>query len=155
MQTVGQQIKASHVPASLASRVKASQVVTCPPCTNPTLGVLKTPLGPVGAWLASILYLTSYAWIRTKDVCSLNPDICGVNSHCITTVGGYLCSCKKGYDRYPPLYNCTPVSNCKGVCGDRSTCQWIEENQSFGCSYDMGCVELMSGGCVQMKFILM
>ena len=85
-----------------------------------------------------------------KDECSLNPDICGDNSHCLNIVGGYLCSCKEGYDRCPPLYDCTPASNCKEVCGDHSTCTWIEENQSFGCSCDVGFVEVMSGGCVQM-----
>ena len=74
MQTVGQQTKVLHVPASLASRVMASQVVTCPPCANPALGALKTPLvslGPVSAWLASILCLISYAWIRTSVASTL------------------------------------------------------------------------------------
>ena len=73
MQTVEQQTKVSHVPASLASRVMATQVVTCPLCANPPLIALKTrlvSLGPVSAQLASILCPT-FAWTRTSAASTL------------------------------------------------------------------------------------
>jgi len=84
-----------------------------------------------------------------KDECSLTPDICGDNSFCVNIVGGYLCSCKEGYTRYPPSYACTQVNQCKKECGEHSMCEWNEEEQVHRCSCEEGFVELMSGGCVE------
>jgi len=84
-----------------------------------------------------------------RDECLDSPDICGENSICINIVGGYLCSCKDGYDRYPPLYGCSPVNPCRRVCGEHSACKWRREDTAFGCSCEEGFVELLSGGCVE------
>ena len=83
-----------------------------------------------------------------KDECSLTPDICGENSFCINIVGGYLCSCKEGYDRYPPSYACTRVNPCRRECGEKALCKWREKELVHTCSCEEGFVELLTGGCV-------
>jgi len=120
---------------------KCSSPLDCPKNTTCKLGTCRCKAGFSGGSQACV----------DKDECSMSDSICGDNASCINIVGGYLCACRKGYDRYPPLYNCTPVNNCKMVCGNNSTCTWIKENQNFGCSCDTGFVELISGGCVKQQ----
>jgi len=86
-----------------------------------------------------------------KDECILSPDICSENSECMNIVGGYLCLCKPGFDRYPPNYFCTTENKCKTDCGENSKCNWVEEEQIDRCVCDEGYVGLLTGGCVPLK----
>lgn len=42
------------------------------------------------------------------DECSVNASVCGMNSTCVNTTGGYECLCDKGYEVYQNV--------CTGEC---------------------------------------
>lgn len=56
------------------------------------------------------------------DECSQNPSICGDNTVCINTLGGYNCECVAGFIGSPPRVGCrAPCEDVK--CGDYSYCK--------------------------------
>jgi len=67
------------------------------------------------------------------DECSAQPSVCGQYADCMNTLGGYVCHCWAGYERYPGSNRCVRANNCKRDCGDLAYCVFIQSVEMFTC----------------------
>ena len=76
------------------------------------------------------------------DECAIGSHVCGANTDCTDTNGGYTCSCKVGYMKgtwTPTAKMCVDEDECAGnshICGVNTHC--VNSNGSYACQCQAG-----------------
>ncbi|XP_067296684.1 adhesion G protein-coupled receptor E5-like [Pseudorasbora parva] len=86
-----------------------------------------------------------------ENECLRLPSVCGKNSTCLNTDGGYNCTCNDGFEIIGESLLCYDINECvrnKSACSDHMEC--VNSYGSYSCICPVGYLQTSDGKCEDM-----